>query len=111
MTLDELWNIGGLVGGLAVVLTLVYLARRRRPSVTGYDYYIVENNFAARVKQGTGPAAAERLGADGRWVPYDDVWDVCTNGRYVKTEYDAMCEAKDILNLRGTEHQIVPIRD
>ena len=73
-----------------------------------YDYYIVENNFSVRVND---DSKAERLMADGQWIPYDDLWDVCTNGRRVKTEYDAMLEAKEILDLRGKEHQIVPIRD
>ncbi len=69
-----------------------------------YNYYIVENSFAARVNQDT--KKAERLMADGSWTPYADVWDVCTNGRWVESELDALEEAAEILDLRGVDHQI-----
>ena len=69
-----------------------------------FSYYIVENSFAARVNQDT--KKAERLVANGTWEPYADVWDVCTNGRWVKTEGDALDEAIEIFDLRGIDHQV-----
>ncbi len=50
-----------------------------------YDYYIVEHSFVVRVHRNL--HQAERLMVEGgRWVPYDDLWDVYTNGRQVSEE-------------------------
>lgn len=35
------------------------------------------------------------------WVPYAGVWVVCTNGRYVASEREALEEEKEILDQRG----------
>jgi hypothetical protein len=56
------------------------------------DYYIVEHSFVARVYRRQG--RVERLlPEDGRWVPYNDAWDVYTNGRQV-SEQEAMERAR-----------------
>jgi predicted RNase H-like HicB family nuclease len=65
-----------------------------------YNYYVVENSFVARIKQKAPFIQPERLTEDGQWVAYDDVWDVCTNGRHVKSEADALAEFQEILELR-----------
>ena len=72
--------------------------------MTKYNFYVVENSFVARVNQKT--KKAERLMPDRKWENYPDVWDVCTNGRSVKNEQEALKEAKEIFELRGVEHQI-----
>lgn len=72
--------------------------------MTDFKYYVVENSFAARVSEKT--RKAERLLADGTWHPYPDVWDVCTNGRWIASERDALDEAAEIFELRGVPHHL-----
>ena len=63
----------------------------------------MENSFIARIEQKTSYLRPERLTEDGQWVAYDDVWDVCTNGRYVDGEEEALTEFWEILDLRKGE--------
>ena len=75
----------------------------RKASKAGptYNYYVVENAFVARIEQDASPLQAERYGEDGQWRPYDNVWDVCSNGRHVDSEEEALAEYREILALRG----------
>ena len=43
------------------------------------------------------------LQPDGSWERYDDVWDVCANGRSVGEE-QAYQEARDIFEIHGIPH-------
>jgi hypothetical protein len=74
--------------------------RRASKDTPRYNYYVVENSFIARIDQKTSFLQPERLTEDGQWVAYDDVWDVCTNGRYVESEEAALAEFQEILELR-----------
>lgn len=74
---------------------------RRRPKPPQYNYYVVENSFVARVDNES--KRAERLMDEGRWLAYDDVWDVCTNGRYVASQEEALAEFAEILALRRAD--------
>jgi hypothetical protein len=78
-------------------------SRKASKSNPNYAYYVVENSFVARVERNASPMRAERLGEDGQWQPYDDVWDVHTNGRYVDSEAAAIGEYREILALRKGE--------
>jgi hypothetical protein len=51
--------------------------------------------------------ATQRRSDRESWEPYPDVWDVCTNGRHVESERDALEEAKEIFELRGVKHRIL----
>ena len=68
-----------------------------------YHYYIVENSFVARIKQNRNTLTAERMLEDGQWVAYNDVWDVCANGRYVDSEDKALAEFQVITVLRKND--------
>jgi dipeptidyl aminopeptidase/acylaminoacyl peptidase len=62
-----------------------------------YEYYVVESSYVVRTRRGR----AERLTEDGRWVDYPDLWDVATNGRWVKGgEAAALREAEEIFGQR-----------
>lgn len=73
----------------------------RKPKPPQYNYYVVENSFVARIDNES--QRAQCLMDDGRWLAYNDVWDVCTNGRWVASEEEALAEFVEILALRGHE--------
>jgi hypothetical protein len=75
-------------------------SRKAAKAALRYNYYIVENSFVARIEQEAAYLQPERYTEDGQWVPYNDVWDVCTNGRYVDCEAAALAEYREILELR-----------
>ena len=76
--------------------------RRKKPQ---YNYYVVEHSRVARIKQVESPIQPELLQPDGSWEPYDDVWDVCTNGRWVE-EDQAYQEAREIFEMHGVQHNL-----
>ncbi len=57
-----------------------------------YRYYIVESSFVARLGKGT----TERYTRDGAWVPYNDRWDVITNGVELEEDEDPVEVAREL---------------
>ncbi len=57
-----------------------------------YQYYVVESSFVARVGKGT----TERYTREGKWVPYDDLWDVITNGVLLDEDEDPLQVAREL---------------
>lgn len=75
-------------------------SRKAAKAAPRYNYYVVENNFVARIEQEAAYLQPERYTEDGQWVPYNDVWDISSNGRHVPSEAEALAEYREILELR-----------
>jgi hypothetical protein len=86
--------------GASTAMKRIFRKTANASDAAGYHYYVVENSFVARIEQNNNPPTAERLLEDGRWVVYKDVWDVCTNGRFVDSEENALAEFKAIMDMR-----------
>jgi hypothetical protein len=65
-------------------------------------YYVVDP-WVARVRDAL---VAELLPLDGTWKPYDDVWKVRSDGRYVPTEAEAIQEAREMFEMSGVQHKL-----
>ena len=59
-----------------------------------YRYYMVEISFLARLGKGT----TERYTRDGTWFPYEDRWDVITNGVQPDENEDPVKVARQLLD-------------
>lgn len=57
-----------------------------------YQYYVVESSFVVRLGKGT----TERYTREGTWVPYEDLWDVITNGVQLEEDEDPVEVARQL---------------
>ena len=63
--------------------------------MANYSYYCVESSFVVRYDK-DGDTGYQRYLESGKWEPFNDSWDVVTNGRWIPTEGEAMQTAQDI---------------
>lgn len=57
-----------------------------------HKYYVVESSFVARLGKGT----TERYTRDRVWAPYDNRWDVITNGTLLEEDEDPVQVAEEL---------------
>ncbi|MBI3915639.1 MAG: hypothetical protein HY322_01355 [Betaproteobacteria bacterium] len=67
-------------------------------------YYVVENAWVVRVSDDWVEMGI--LQADGTWLPDSDIGWVQKDGRRIKSEAEAMQEAREIFDLRGVPHSL-----
>lgn len=60
-----------------------------------YHYCLVEGTYVVRQGHASG-SRNKWLTPDGRWLDYDDDWDVIMNGRPLADEQEALATAQEI---------------
>ena len=58
-----------------------FLRRDKTGKPPAFNYYLVEHSFIARCEKDW--ARGEMLLISGEWWPYNDIWDISTNGRFL----------------------------